>query len=254
MNNDNRNGREDEAQAGSPSWLVTFSDLSTLLLTFFVLLLSMSSMDDRSLKSMFTNFTSACGILYFKEYGEIYRPKDVLIEGLYDKLKDTLVVKRSDDIAKDLVSETEETFYEKLSGLVIMDLKDGKGFKMIFGQKLLFSSGSAEIKKGIKPILGQVAKFIKASAYQIYIDGHTDNVPIHSAEYPSNEDLSLERAFNIMNYLVKKEGVLPNSIALAGYGELRPITSNDTPDERGKNRRVEIIFKNQKYFYSLKST
>ena len=245
MNNNQTKERDQKGEGGSP-WLITFSDLSTLLLTFFVLLLSMSSMDDRTFRSMFTNFTSACGILYFKEYGEIYRPKDVLIEGLYERLKDDLVVKRSDDPPEELASQTEEKFLEKIGGMKIQELKNG--FKLVFGHQLLFSPGSAEIKMEMKPVLEKIAKFMRHSAYQIYFDGHTDNVPIHNEKFTSNDALSLARSFNLMNYFVQEEGIPPASMALAGYGALQPIAPNDTPQGRAKNRRVEIIFKNQKYF------
>ena len=245
MNNNQKKERNQDGERSSP-WLVTFSDLSTLLLTFFVLLLSMSSMDDRSFRSMFTNFTSACGILYFKEYGEIYRPKDVLIDGLYERLKDVLVVKRSDDPTEEFVSQTEIKFFDKIGGMMIQELKNG--FKLVFGHQILFSPGSAEIKMEIKPVLEKIAKFMRHSAYQIYFDGHTDNVPIHNEKFSSNDALSLARAFNLMNYFVKEEDIPSASMALVGYGALQPVVPNDTPDGRARNRRVEIIFKNQKYF------
>lgn len=233
-------------KARTSAWMVTFSDLSTLLLTFFVLLLSMSSMDDRTLKSMFTNFTSACGILYFKEYGEIYKPKEVLIESLYESLQEVLTVKRSEDPEVKEASKSKSNVFGKVGGLEIDEFH--KGFKLVFGHKLLFEPGSAQIKEEMEPLLEKISKFISTSAYQVYIDGHTDNVPIHTATYPSNEDLSLARAYNLMDYFVKNGKVSPGAIALSGYGELRPVASNDTAEDRAKNRRVEIIFKGQKYF------
>ena len=232
---------------GVASWMVTFSDLSTLLLTFFVLLLSMSSMDDKTLKSLFTNFTSACGILNFKEYGEIYRPKDVLIEGLYNRLKDTLIIKKSEDPVE-IPSESKETSIHEIgSNLLMVNSEDG--FRFVFGHKLLFEPGSAEIKEEMKFVLDKIARFINVSAYQIYIDGHTDNIPPgRTSRYPSNMDLSLQRAFNIMDYLVNVGNISPDSVALAGYGEFRPVSSNDTEEGREMNRRVEMIFKNRSYF------
>lgn len=229
-----------------PSWMVTFSDLATLLLTFFVLLLSMSSMDDKSLRSLFTNFTSACGILNFKELGEVYRPKDVMIDGIYQRLKESLVIKRSDDPA-DIPSDTKETFLKETGGQVVMQDTEG-GFKLVFGHKLMFESGKAEIKEEMKPVLDQVAKFIKASAFQVYIDGHTDNVPINSKEFPSNTSLSLARAYNVMIYLIKSGGVGSDNLCLGGYGDKHPVASNDDPSGRDQNRRVEMIFKGKTYF------
>ncbi|MGD9162018.1 MAG: flagellar motor protein MotB [Desulfobacteraceae bacterium] len=237
----------EEVKTGAvPSWMVTFSDLATLLLTFFVLLLSMSSMDDKSLRSLFTNFTSACGILNFKELGEVYRPKDVMINGIYQRLKESLVIKRSDDPVE-IPSESEETFLKESGGKVVMQDTEG-GFKLVFGHKLMFESGKAGIKEEMKPVLDEVAKFIKASSFQVYIDGHTDNIPINSREFPSNTSLSLARAYNIMIYLIEQGEVGSDSIALGGYGAKHPIAGNDTAAGRERNRRVEMIFKGKTYF------
>ncbi|MBW1731532.1 MAG: flagellar motor protein MotB [Deltaproteobacteria bacterium] len=238
----------DGGGGSTSSWMVTFSDLATLLLTFFVLLLSMSSLDDLKLKSMFQNFTSSSGILLFKKYGEIYHAKEILIQGLYEKLKDALIVnKETQGIEKELASNITENPFTQASGAVRFENIEN-GFKLVFGQELLFYSGRAEIKEEMKPVLRQVAEFIRVSNYQVYIDGHTDAVPIHNERYASNEELSLARAYNIMEYLIKECGVPARTIALSGYGAQRPVASNKTAQGRAKNRRVEIIFKNQKYF------
>ncbi|MBN1907196.1 MAG: flagellar motor protein MotB [Deltaproteobacteria bacterium] len=237
----------EEVKMGAiPAWMVTFSDLTTLLLTFFVLLLSMSSMDDKSLKSLFTNFTSASGILNFKELGEVYRPKDVMIDGIYDRLKDTMIIKRSDDPV-DIPADTDEIFMTESGGQVVLQNIEG-GFKLVFGHKIMFESGKAEIKDEIKPILDEVAKFIKASYFQIYIDGHTDDLPINNEEFPSNTILSLTRAYNVMRYLIEEGDVDTDTLALGGYGEKHPIDANDTQPGRERNRRVEMIFKSKTYF------
>ncbi len=231
------------------AWMVTFSDLSTLLLTFFVLLLSMSSMNELKMKSMFHNFTASCGILAFKEYGEIAHPRESLISGLAETLKDALIVRKDDDQEKtvEIPSENPEALFKGASGSLVFQEIEG-GFKLVFGQELLFDSGRAEIKDGARPILMKIARFMRRSSYQIYIDGHTDNVPIHSERYASNRALSLARAYNVMNYFVSEEKLPPESIALGGYGDSRPVASNNSMIGRAKNRRVEMIFKNQKYF------
>ena len=246
MSNDRRNGTDQDNEGGIPAWMVTFSDLATLLLTFFVLLLSMSSMDDKTLKSLFANFTASCGILNFKELGEIYHPKEVLIDGIYDQLQEAMMIKRADDPPK-FPSESDVDFIHDIGSQLILENHED-GFKLVFGHQLMFSSGKADMKEEMKTLLAKVAKFIKRSSYQIYIDGHTDNIPIKSKEYPSNTALSLARSYNILKYLVQEEGVSPRAIALAGYGENHPLSPNDNPDGRAQNRRVEIIFKNKTYF------
>jgi chemotaxis protein MotB len=241
--------RENEEKNQRTAWMVTFSDLSTLLLTFFVLLLSMSSMNKLKMKSMFRNFTASCGILTFKEYGKIARPMETLIEELPETLKSALVVRKEElnnqkvDITSDL---PRELFKGATGSLVFQNVKGG--FKLVFGQELLFNSGSAQIRERARPMLAKIAQFLRITSYQVYIDGFTDNVPIHTELYPSNKALSLARAFAVMNYFVREEKLPSQNIALAGYGASRPVASNGTASGRAENRRVELIFKNQKYF------
>lgn len=242
-----RIGRGREAAKGPPAWMITFADLSTLLLTFFVLLVAMSTMDDKTLKTMFHNFNAHYGMMNFNEYVENFRPKEILIQGLHEDLKDSLIVRKAEDSSEEIVSANEETSLEKLGNSLVVENFKG-GFKLVFGHRLLFPSGGAEIREEMKPVLKRIGSFLRNSDYQVYIDGHTDSVPIRDAQYPSNEELSLARAFNLMEYLVKQEKALPVSMALAGYGEVRPVDSNQTPAGRARNRRVEMIFKSQKYF------
>jgi chemotaxis protein MotB len=246
MNEDDVIIEEEVKLLEMPRWMVTFSDLTTLLLTFFVLLVSMSSMDDKSLKSSFTNFTSASGILHFKELGEVYRPRDIMIQGIYEKIKNIAIIKRADEPVE-IPANANEKFMKESGGQIVMQNIEG-GFKLVFGHRIMFETGKADIKEGMKPILDEVAKFIKASYFQVYIDGHTDDIPISSEEFPSNTILSLNRAYNVMKYLVEKGKVGADNLALGGYGEKHPVESNISPTGRDKNRRVEIIFKYKTYF------
>ncbi|MFC1821674.1 flagellar motor protein MotB [Thermodesulfobacteriota bacterium] len=246
MADEKRNKVDAEESAGTPGWMVTFSDLATLLLTFFVLLLSMSAMDERTFRNNFSNFTSACGILLFKEYEEIYKPKENLMKGINEQLKDQLVIRRKDDPTEEILSQKDEDVKKKIGNLLILeDFEDG--FKLIFGQKLLFTQGSAKINDAIKPVLLKLARFIRSTSYQIYIDGHTDNIPTRSGGYKDNSELSITRAFNVMHFLLKEARIPAGAMAIAGYGEHHPLVKNDTVPGRAQNRRVEIIFMNRQF-------
>ena len=232
---------------GGPSttdWMTTFSDLVTLLLTFFVLLFSMSSMDDQKLKIAFQNFGGSSGLLSFREYREISRPMDVLIDGLHKSLGEYVVV--SNEINTDSGDKDTRELQNFGNFLVLQPLSDG--LKMAFGANILFSPGKTDINEEALPILSKIAKFISVSGYQVYIDGHTDNSPINQANYSSNEDLSIARAFTIRNHLMSLDNISPDLISLTGYGDIKPVASNDLPGGREKNRRVEIILKNHRYF------
>ena len=239
-----RKGNNGDNGGSSSLWMTTFSDLITLLLTFFVLLFSMSSMDDQKLKIAFNNFGGSSGLLSFKEYREMARPVEVLIEGLYKSLGDK--VKIGDD--KDVQENDVDSDDLKTLGnyLVIKPLSDG--LLLSFGYNLLFTPGSADIREEMIPILDKIGRFISVSSYQAYIDGYTDNIPPKGRAYASNEELSIARAFSVRDYLVQLEDINPDLIALTGYGDLKPVASNSLFEGRESNRRVDIILKNQRYF------
>jgi chemotaxis protein MotB len=247
-NSSSRTARGKGDNIKTNGWMTTFSDLCTLLLTFFVLLFSISSMDDRKLKIAFQNFAGSSGFLSFKEYRAISRPKEILITGLSEVLGEKVVIgKEEGPPDANIAADVDTRDLKSLGGfLVFQPLKEG--FKLIFGDKLLFSAGNAEIGEEMKPVLEKIAKFISISGYQVYVDGHTDNISVHSAQYASNEDLSIARALNVRNYLVRLGNIRPDSIALIGYGALKPVASNDLPGGKERNRRVEIVLKDQKYF------
>ena len=247
---DSNNGKGGgEEKADTQGWLTTFSDLMMLLLTFFVLLFSLGSMDDRQLKIAFQNFEGSSGFLFFKEYSSISRPKDAFISSITALLGDKVVTGRdSENLNKNTeTGEIDTREFEGVGGLLIIDELDD-GLNLTFGEKLLFAPGSAEIHESIRAVLDRIARFISLAGYQAYVDGHTDNAVIAAKEFPSNEELSIARAFSVWSYLVQEKLVDPDSVALTGYGALKPVGSNDSPKGRQMNRRVEIILKYKTYF------
>lgn len=227
-------------------WMTTFSDLMTLLLTFFVLLFSFNSMDDKTLETMFGNFNAGSGVMSFKEYRKIARPKEMLIEGLrsfIDKRVEEAEDTHSGMDADEIVSRG---FEESGDFLDIVPVRDG--FKMVFGAEMLFPSAEAEIREEMKPALQKIADFLLVTSYQVYIEGHTDNIPLRHGPYASNEELSTARALSVVEYLIREAGVPSSAVAAIGLGEIRPRASNTDPAGRSKNRRVEIICKNKRYY------
>lgn len=226
------------------AWMITFSDLVTLLLTFFVLLFSFTSMDDKKLKISFQNFSGSTGILSFNEYRELSMSKDVLIESLYRLLGDKVTLGDEEEIGS---SDTDTGSLKRAGNyLAIKDIENG--FKIALGVPILFPSGDFKIKEEAKPVLDKIARFISLSGYQAYIDGHTDNTATHTARHSSNEELSIARALSIRDYLTQTGKIPPHSAGITGYGALKPIAPNNLPSGKAKNRRVEIILKSQRYF------
>ena len=124
---------------------------------------------------------------------------------------------------------------------VSLSMED-RGLVITFLDEILFDSGKAKIKSEAFPPLDKVAGVIteKAADMNVGVEGHTDNIPIKYSGWKSNWELSTARATSVLHYLVEK-GVSPDKLAAIGYGEFRPVASNDSAEGRRKNRRVEIV-------------
>lgn len=118
-----------------------------------------------------------------------------------------------------------------------------KGLTIIFLAEVLFDSGKAELKKDVYGVLDKIAKVFRENlkGREVGIEGHTDNEPIKHSGWKSNWELSTARATSVLHYLVDEKGVQPDKISATGYGEHRTVASNDAPEGRRQNRRVEIV-------------
>lgn len=119
--------------------------------------------------------------------------------------------------------------------------KSGRVLNVRLPQDLLFGSGSAELAGEASIVLDKMAMIIDRSGQSVRVEGHTDNIPVRSGRFSSNWDLSTARATRVLMYLQELGGIPPGRLAAAGYGEFRPLTSNDTPEGRARNRRVEFV-------------
>ena len=127
--------------------------------------------------------------------------------------------------------------------VVIRETKEGVSISLL--EKLLFDSGRSEIRPEGLDTLDHISSYLMSITNPIRVEGHTDNVPINTAQFPSNWHLSIARSMNTGYYIFKK-GFPPERIAIAGYSEYRPIAPNDTPENRALNRRVEIVIITEK--------
>jgi chemotaxis protein MotB len=116
------------------------------------------------------------------------------------------------------------------------------GFKAIVPNPVLFASGDSSLGEGIYPILDGIIKIAERDRLSIQVEGHTDNLPIRTAKFPSNWELSTMRAVNILRYL-QQNNIPSERLAAIGFAEYRPTAGNDTPEGRQKNRRIEILFR-----------
>lgn len=228
-----------EEKIDSNAWMITFADLVMLLLTFFVMLLTMSSMDSKKLKNLMTNFREATGVLEFSGSGKVSDLPSFITK--YNSSDSLIVVDQEHFIAKlKIVAEINDMLKEIHKEITLSD--DERGIVLSFNENILFDIGKASLRKKVLPVLDAIADTIESCSNDILIMGHTDNTPIKNDLYPSNWELSAYRGISVLEYFLGKE-IPPERFAVGGYGSSRPKVPNDTFENRSLNRKVEIIFK-----------
>ncbi len=236
-----------EATVDPNAWMVTFGDLIMLLLTFFVLLLTMKSMDSGALKEKFQEMSATTGPL---EHSDI-QAGGSLIEGQHS-LKKSLVISNNQRLEEvlDLLEgidrkRAEEHHLEKLRQLIDID-EDDRGVVVTMQFDHLFDSGQAAIRSDRFPLMDSMGRLFQNVVNDIIIMGHSDNQPVQGGEFESNFELSFYRALSVMFYLTEGLGLKPKHFASGGYGDLRPRFPNESEENRLKNRRIEFILRKQK--------
>jgi chemotaxis protein MotB len=216
-------------------WMVTFSDLITLLLTFFVLLLTMCSLEAGKIEQFQAACTQAMG---------------VLLEGKYSQVEERIITSSKKRIDEHVIKT--DSFLNQFTGIKTKLLDEDKrgniefeelehGLSIIIRDDFLFSIGRSEINQAATSVLEEVGTIIGDFEGRVIVEGHTDNIPITTRQFPSNWELSTGRAVTIVKHLTEVVGVDPAKCSAVGYGDTRPKVPNDTPNNRQKNRRVEII-------------
>lgn len=225
--------------SGSPAWMTTFSDLMTLLLAFFVLLYSFSTLDAEKFKNIANALQSALtGQGAITIFENDTPPGELPIEQIEQAPGDLNNVNNETKEIYEIVYnyieeeglEAEVTLRADHRG-VIIDIKDN----------ILFDSGKANLKSGSKNILDKITLLINEFDNEIIVEGHTDNVPMSSYIFPTNWELSVNRATTVIRYFIEERNIDPGRLSAAGYGEYNPIVPNNSSKNRSLNRRVNIL-------------
>lgn len=248
---------------GSPAWVMTFADLMSLLMCFFVLLLSFSEMDVQKYKQVAGSMKMAFGVqrtvkvkdppkgtsIIAREFSP-GKPKSTIIKVLQqqttDDTKDNLDFSEADlkEKQKSEQSEQAKMIVEALKqeikkGLLEVEVKDGKTIIRI-QEKASFGSGSTDINDAFGPIIQKVSDTLRGTSGRIIVSGHTDNIPIHTVRFRSNWELSSGRAVSMVEKLLGFNTFDESRFLIEGHADSAPLETNDTPEGRAKNRRVEI--------------
>ena len=214
-------------------WMDTYADTITLLLTFFILLYSISAVDSEKLQEL-------SEALQFSLTG---KQSVKQLESLDDIKVD---IEKESNKYEDLAKKLNEIIDKNSLTEVIKIREEDRGIVLQVDESILFDPGKAEIKESSFDILDTISKIIEETDNDIVAEGHTDNVPINNEKYKSNWELSTDRALNIVKYFIENKKINPVRLSVKGYGEYNPIAPNDTPENRSKNRRVDILVVEQK--------
>ncbi len=263
--------KAEEPPKGAPAWQSTFADLMNLLLCFFVLLFSMSTVDAQKFEEIAASFSNTFSI--FTQGGSSFDEGLLISNGVSQLTNlDKYIVntgqaaeKKSskNELEKDAENSAEamkalleqaqleasEQLAERMNEALTENGVDkdvdiyftSQYVQLTLKGSVLFDSGSAELKNEAIPMIQKIAMILERYAQStIEIEGHTDNVPIHTSRFESNDVLSSYRALAMFNYLVDNTSLDPALIKHSGRGEYIPVADNSTPEGRAKNRRIEI--------------
>lgn len=259
-----KNKFEDEPEA-SQSWLITYSDLVTLLLTFFVLLFSMATIDAQkfeeiaySLRSAFQHnsngeeFNVNSGEDIIKMFEENYTSDDDSSQNndpAMRKEQEQKIIEAAKTIEAKKLQKVKEKLEEEIErlnlGNYVKVIEEKHLIILRLDSVILFDLGKADIKPSGREILEKLGSMLKELDNEIMVQGHTDNLPINTALFPSNWELSTKRATNVVRFLIEACGLDPAKLTATGNAEYKPIRPNDSEENRQKNRRIDIVIDKQ---------
>ena len=224
--------RRREEQKGGAPWLTTYGDMVTLLLTFFVLLYSFSTVDAQKFQSLAIALQGALGVL----------PGGQTVSVVPQPISGGANIPREELDQIRTIYEQMQSFiaHGELSGTVDLIMEE-RGLVVRFAERAFFDLGKADLRPDTLSVLTKIAEVLRPLPNHVRVEGHTDNLPINTPRFPSNWELSTARATSVIRYLIEEENLDPERLSAAGYGEYRPIDTNDTPEGRARNRRVDLV-------------
>ena len=230
---------ECECQAGAPTWVVTFADLMSLLLTFFVLLLSFSSTEITKFKEIAGSLRDALGMRSELDLSDQPSGQDLLPDISQQQ-------GQGEGQAEMTAEEMAEEFQQMLQDLGIEQAGAAKmtdeGVLLRLSGDLFFESGSAVMNSRALPVIDAIANQLRKTERPLDVIGHTDNLPISTPYFPSNWELSAARAGQAVRFLAER-GIDGERMRAIGYAETAPLGENQTVKGRAGNRRVEFLFR-----------
>ncbi len=266
MSRSRRRKKAAEEEGNNERWLITYSDLITLLMVFFVLMYSMSQVDIAKYSAVANSLSL---VLTGQSMSMMEAPGPSMAEGLsssdqaaaaaaaaaamanqaqmeeIEAIITKFIETRDSQISSSGSNDSETT---RLSEQIII-YEQERGLVISFKDALLFGSGSSDLTPVAREIIKEVGKPLVGIPNYIRVEGHTDDLPINTSKFPSNWELSVMRATNVVHVLSEASGISADRLAAIGYGENRPLVINDSDKHRAMNRRVDLVILKKKYDY-----
>ncbi len=246
--------KEPEKHANHERWLVSYADFITLLFAVFTTLYAMSQTDKKKVEEIMQSLQQSFGMVT----AGAPSPKINVIQSKQIAVVPTIkpeisVLPGSTRTAATGKGHAEEKDFRQIkSSIEAYLIKQGAQGKVALGitrrglvvslkEAGFFDSGSAQIKQSAYDLLNTIAEAMTQYNNPLRVEGHTDNIPISTSQFPSNWELSAARATNVLKYLLKYYDTEPEKISATGYGEFRPVADNATAEGRSQNRRVDLV-------------
>lgn len=249
-----RRRRSRKKSGGAPKWMVTYSDMVTLILVFFILLFSMSQIDLVKFEAVSESFRNRMIFDFFpspipaehptehsshqksgKQSNEFDTPTHM--PNVNDKDEED----KKQDSLQALMDDVESFLSEHELTNVVSANRTERGVVLVLQERVLFDSGEATILESGKLFLNKIGNLLTKIPNYVKVEGHTDNRPISNYRYPSNWELSGARAGSVIRYLIQENDFNESRFSIAGYGDTRPLVPNTSSENWSQNRRVEIV-------------
>jgi len=238
--------RAKKEKKGAPGWMVSWSDMTTLLLTFFIVMMSFAEIDGKDFYLVLSSFRGSLGM-----FTGGYSLSAGRLEELGQNMQNLPSTTAGRTLAQSL-KKAVSIFKPEIETEKVRVTEDERGLVITLSGDAFFDPGSARLRDEIRPVLKKVGNIVNSVPNFVRIEGHTDGNPITVSRtkegYPTNWELSAARSVNVLRYLNEEEKIGAKKLSAVAFAEQRPLDDNNTPEGRAYNRRVDVVILKEKPF------
>jgi len=232
-----------EKKGNHERWLITYADMITLLLIFFIVMYTLSRIDVKKFQYLSASLSKALGAGAMM----LDSPGPSVVPGIAGSVPQSALHSGENQQLENVKRDLEKFIKDANLQAKVSVTSEERGVVLSFQGEVLFRLGSAELTPRARELIHKVGPMLETMPNYIRVEGHTDNLPIVSAPYPSNWELSAARANSVLKELIRNFDIYPQRMSAVAYGEYRPIVPNNSDENRQLNRRVNIVILYSKF-------